>query len=161
MSKRDNQLRDYQAEAGVVVDDFDDDVFAYDGGVMRQCISGFGRNALQDLFCKCKDKEACKQIGYRVNELVRWCRSFNRENHELKKRVAALEAERDTALGRFNIFKAIVHNELDDLGIDKLLGVECRIKPRLAQLKEWMLYNGLEYDATRPTKFPASEDDKA
>ncbi len=72
--------------------EFDDDVFVYgDWPTLRQCISGFGRDLIDDLEEYVNEEtgygiseiQKCK-FQWQVNELVRWCRAFNRENHELK-----------------------------------------------------------------------------
>ena len=59
----------------------DDDHFEYECG-MRQCISGFGRNAkecLQDLASHPNSDAAWKSCQWHIDELVRWCRELNRE----------------------------------------------------------------------------------
>jgi hypothetical protein len=99
VNKRALQLRDYQSEAGEVAEPFNDDVFTYDGG-MAQSIGGFGRNAMNDVRLNSKIARQ-RKVTYAIGELVRWCRSFNRENHELKQRIAELEQQRDELLNKF------------------------------------------------------------
>ncbi len=69
-----------------------DDVFAYEGsGGMSQCISGFGRNAIDvvhEAFEEAKTEDemadAMGRIEWHINELVRWCRHFNGELKRMK-----------------------------------------------------------------------------
>ena len=61
--------------------EIDDDHFDYEGG-MRQCISGFGRNAkecLQDLASHPNSDAAWKSCQWHIDELVRWCRGLTRQ----------------------------------------------------------------------------------
>jgi hypothetical protein len=67
-----------QSETKQEVEPIDDDTFAYEGG-FSQCISGFGRNAIENIVSRFEpisdeDREA---IEWHINELVRWCRHFN------------------------------------------------------------------------------------
>jgi hypothetical protein len=80
--------------------DIDDDVFQYEGSEMSQCISGFGRNALElieDVATRHKDMdpEDAERVRWHVGELVRWCRHFNGKSQRLKRSNAdLLEAAR-------------------------------------------------------------------
>lgn len=88
-----------------IPDNLDDDVFAYEGsGGLSQCISGFGRNAIDAL-----DEEIFKHMSREhrdrvldpaeqsIGELVRWCRHFN---GELKKAKAAYQGLDPAAVGK-------------------------------------------------------------
>jgi hypothetical protein len=78
--------------------EIDDDHFEYDAG-MRQCISGFGRNATLRIrevindalvggFDDPNEGERVQHaIDWHINELVRWCRHFNAECQRLKQEV--------------------------------------------------------------------------
>jgi hypothetical protein len=64
-----------------------DDVFDYSNG-FSQCISGFGRNAVEaimEIIDRDRDDpdadptEDAERIAWHVGELVRWCRGFNAE----------------------------------------------------------------------------------
>lgn len=64
----------------------DDDVFEYEGG-MRQCISGFGNNAkecVDQLINNRYSDAAHNALNWHIKELVRWCRSLNREAQEIR-----------------------------------------------------------------------------
>lgn len=84
--------------------DFDDDIIVYENSPMRQCISGFGNNAIEtlhalDAFSDAKDRADAKGVvEYSIRELVGWCRAFNRKVTRLRSiaaRLGELEAERD------------------------------------------------------------------
>lgn len=64
---------------------FDKDIIECEGG-MRQCISGFGRNALlaADDFSKNRSNETFNAIKYHIDELVRWCQELHAELHSAK-----------------------------------------------------------------------------
>lgn len=74
-----------------------DDVFDYDGGEASQCISGFGRNAVERareaigmcIQSGCVEPEEMEAIKWHIEELVRWCRHFNGEVQRLRKGVKA------------------------------------------------------------------------
>lgn len=68
----------------------DDDIFEYEGG-MKQCISNFGRQIVDGINEHCRSKSAQKRLGYGVGELVRWCKSLNRENQELKLQIEEMQ----------------------------------------------------------------------
>ncbi len=73
--------------------DLNDDVFAYEGsGGLTQCISGFGRNAIENIGGDLDDNmpggekhtEARERLTWHIEELVRWCRHFNGELKKAK-----------------------------------------------------------------------------
>lgn len=75
--------------------DIDDGVFQYEGSEMSQCISGFGRNALElieDVATRHKDMdpEDAERVRWHVGELVRWCRHFNGKAQRLEREKAEL-----------------------------------------------------------------------
>lgn len=98
-----SNLPDNEAKAEI-----DDDVFEYEGG-MKQCISGFGRNAIDEVMEMVG--EACEQtpgddwdavvwyedakraVEWSFGEMVRWCRALNGDNQRQALELAQLRAE--------------------------------------------------------------------
>jgi hypothetical protein len=87
---------------------FDDNIFEYGDTGLRQNIANFARNALEmingnlDEFHELDTNDrvdARESIKWHVNELVRWCRGFNAENHELKTACKMYEAIRSRIPG--------------------------------------------------------------
>ncbi len=80
-----------------------DDVFEYSSSSgFAQCISGFGRNAIEaieeDLRGDPGDdilKEARERLAWHIGELVRWCRGLNRQAQERAAEVSRLRAALD------------------------------------------------------------------
>lgn len=59
-------------------DEIDDDTFKYDGSEMSQCISGFGRNAIEAVESAIAEgRVGDTRSHWHIEELVRWCRHFN------------------------------------------------------------------------------------
>jgi hypothetical protein len=89
----------------------DNDHFTYEGG-MRQCISNFGRNSVEDI-CEAfelQDIEGQDAVGrdkaeYCIGELVRWCRNFNGETQRLDDAHAALLAENERLTLERDLYK--------------------------------------------------------
>lgn len=83
--------------------EINDDTFDYTNG-FKQCISGFGRSAIDVIretveaahAGQDQDPEAMERIEWHVNELVRWCRGLN---GELKRQAAVVEKLPRTADG--------------------------------------------------------------
>jgi hypothetical protein len=84
-----------------MADEFDDDVFQYEGSEFTQCISGFGRHVIEQVLGdiedrdndECTDAEIKDRITYNVGELVRWCRHFNGKSQSLAAEVAELRKQ--------------------------------------------------------------------
>lgn len=77
-----------------------DDIFAYDNGGMKQCISGFGRNAKHDVrnilrsygdMDESEQRDSEDSVCYYIDELVRWCRALNSKEQSLRSDLAAAE----------------------------------------------------------------------
>lgn len=80
----------------------DDDTFTYDGsGGITQCISGFSRNAIENIMGRMTDalaegvitEEAEDAVKWHFEEFVRWCRHFNGKSQTLEQQLA--DARRD------------------------------------------------------------------
>lgn len=73
----------------------DDDHFDYEGG-MKQCISGFGRNAeeaVEELLNHRYSDAAHNRVNWHIRELVRWCRGLNRELKVKERELEAVSGE--------------------------------------------------------------------
>jgi hypothetical protein len=72
----------------------DPDVFAYESGGFSQCISGFGRNAVEtiqeDFRDTGPDEEGVtpvERLRWHIGELVRWCQHFNGKAQRLEREI--------------------------------------------------------------------------
>jgi|GEM_PF-5199780 len=112
--------------------EIDDDHFEYDcersegNFPISQCISGFGRNASEQIRMALNDaavagfddasqsKDVARIIDWHINELVRWCRYHNGKCQRLAAEVERLRGAAQNAIDHYDMRAEIYTND-DDL----------------------------------------------